>query len=265
MFTGVLWNVNSFLRTEYSVTVAKSILKFFFVTLIIQILFFFLLHQILKKKYEKPAYRIITVGSVLGNVGFLGLPIIYGLFPNEPIVTCYSSVYVMSMNLLVYTVGIFMITEDKKYISIKSAILNPTTLSIMVALPLFVYRVEFPAAVNDIIQLFAKMVTPFCMFVLGMRLSTTRWKDLFSRSFVYIACVLKLIVYPLFAYGCVYFLPFFDDVFKASVLVLSATPSGAVIASLAELHECEQELSANVVLLTTILSVITIPLITLLV
>ena len=46
---------------------------------------------------------------------------------------------------------------------------------------------------------------------------------------------------------------------KASVVLLAMTPSGAIIESLAELHECEQEFAANVVLLTTILSVITIP------
>ena len=51
-----------------------------------------------------------------------------------------------------------------------------------------------------------------------------------------------------------------DDVLKGAIVVLAMTPSGAVIESLAELHECEQDFAANVVLLTTILSVITIPL-----
>ena len=77
--------------------------------------------------------------------------------------------------------------------------------------------------------------------------------------FVYVTCLLKLIVFPLFAFLCVNFLPFADDVLKASVVLLAMTPSGAIIESLAELHECEQEFAANVVLLTTILSVITIP------
>lgn len=53
-----------------------------------------------------------------------------------------------------------------------------------------------------------------------------------------------------------------DEALKTTVVVLSMTPAGAIIESLAELHECEQELAANVVLLTTILSVITIPVMT---
>jgi len=257
--------INSFLRTEFTQDTAVRILEFFLATLVTQILFFLLLYVILHKKYENPAYRILTAGAVLGNVGFLGMPIISGIYPDQPIVTCYSSIYVMSMNLLVFTVGIFLITNDKKFISLKSAIMNPTTISILIALPLFLFKVQLPAVADNIIALFAKMVTPFCMIILGMRLSATKWKDLFSRTFVYVACALKLIAYPLFAYLCVYFLPFFDETFKVAVLVLSATPTGAVVGSMAELHECEQELSANVVLLTTIFSVITIPIILLLI
>ena len=78
-------------------------------------------------------------------------------------------------------------------------------------------------------------------------------------------CGLKLIVYPLFAYLCVLFLPFVSETFKACILVLSAAPTGAMLLSLAELHGCEQEMSANVVLLATMFCVATLPLMVLLV
>ncbi len=257
--------INSFLQTDYTPETAINIGKFFLCTLVTQTLFMMLLYFILRKKYDNSGYRIMTMGAVLGNVGFLGLPIISGIYPDQPIVTCYSSVYVMSMNILVFTMGVFLITNDKKYISVKSAIFNPTTISILVALPLFFGNISLSTTINNTVVVFAKMVTPFCMIILGMRLSTTKLKDLFSRPFVYAACGLKLIVYPLFAYLCVYFLPFFDDTFKVAVLVLSATPAGAIISSLAELHECEQEFASNVVLLTTILCVLTIPVVVLLI
>lgn len=251
--------INSFLQMDYSFENLKELGLFFVTTLFVQFLFFVILYSILHKKYKDAKYRIISVGSVLGNVAFFGIPIITSLYPNEPIVSCYCVMYAMSMNLLVFTIGVAMLTNDMKYISVKSAILNPTTLSLCVAVPLYIFQVNFPILVNSSIELLAKMVTPVCMVILGMRLSTVSIKILFSRLFVYIACLMKLIVFPIFAYACVYFLPYADEVFKVSVFVLSATPAGAIIVSLAELHECEQELSANVVLLTTILSVITLP------
>ncbi len=110
--------------------------------------------------------------------------------------------------------------------------------------------------------LLAKMVLPMCMIILGMRLSEANLKVIFTRGFAYITCFMKLVAFPIFAFLCVHWLPFVDDVLKGAIIVLASVPSGAVIENLAELHECEQELAANVVLLTTILSVLTIPVMT---
>ena len=79
-------------------------------------------------------HRILTVGAVLGNVGFFGLPLVTGLFPDQPIVACYSTMYITSMNFLVFTLGVFFITQKKQYVSLKAAILNPTTLAVAVAI-----------------------------------------------------------------------------------------------------------------------------------
>ena len=173
--------------------------------------------------------------------------------------------YITSMNFLVFTLGVFFITQKKQYVSLKAAILNPTTLAVAVAIPLYLLQIRFPTPMADTVSLLGKMSTPLCMFILGKRLASMRLKTVFTKPFAYVVCALKLIVYPLFAYLCVYFLPFFDETFKICLYVLSAAPSGAIILSLAELHGCEQKLSANAVLLTTLCSLITLPLMLLLV
>lgn len=251
--------INSFMQIDYSYYNTIKLVKYFIVTLILQALFFAFLYLIFHKKYEDARYRILSVGGVLGNVGFFGMPVISGIFPNEPIVVCYSSMNVMTMNLLVFTIGVFLITNDKKYMSLKGALYNPTSLSILVSLPLYFLGIKFTGVVGDSLSLLAKMVTPICMFILGIRLSTERIKDVFSRSFVYLTSAFKLVVFPVFAFLLVKWLPFLDEVAKTTVYVLAAAPAAAVIESLSELHECEQELSANVVLLTTILSIVTMP------
>lgn len=254
--------INSFLQLEYTPENAIEIGKFFLVTLLTQLLFFIVLYILLKRKFSDARYRIMSIGGVLGNVGYLGMPMLVGMFPDNPMVLCYSSINVMSMNLIVFTVGVFLITNDKKYISVKNAFINPTMLSILFAMPLFFFKIKFPVIIGDSIEFLGKMVTPMCMFILGMRLSAAKLKSVFSRAFVYITALLKLVIFPVFSFLLVSPLPFMSDVAKASVVVLAAAPAGAIIASLAELHECEQELAANVVFVTTILSVITIPLVT---
>lgn len=258
--------ISSFISLDYSTQNLINMGLFFVTVLILQGVFMLVLFLIFKKKYADSKYRILTIGSVLGNVGFFGLPIIKALLPENPEVTCYSSVYVVAMNLIVFTVGVFCLTNDKKFISIKSSLLNPSSLSFLVALPLFIFGAKnwLPQLVIDSVSLLGRATTPMCMIILGIRLASVSFKKLFTRPMVYIICLCKLIIFPLFCYLCVYFIPF-EQAFKISVLILSGTPCAAVISSLAEMHHSETELSANCILLSTLLCIATVPLLTLLV
>ena len=202
-----------------------------------------------------------AVATVLGNVGFLGLPLVSAIFPDQPIVACYSTVYALSMNLVVFTLGVFLITRDKRYMSLKSAIVNPTSLTILFALPFYFLDLHLPVDILDNLALLGKMTTPLCMFTLGMRLASVDLKALFTQPYAYIGSALKLIAYPLIAYLMVYFIPGLDVPFKTCVLVLSAAPSAAIILSLAELHRCEQKNAASTLLMSTLLCALTIPLV----
>lgn len=257
--------ISSFLRMEFSKEGIINLGLFFAATFVFQLLVFIALFLIFRKKFVDPKYRILTVGSVLGNVGFFGMPLICSIFPEEPIVACYSCAYIVSMNILVFTAGTYMITNDRKYMSLKSAFLNSTVIGLLIGLPLYIFKVHLPSYVSTPIELLGKMVTPVCMIVLGMRLAASSFKKLFTRPFVYIVCAIKLVIFPLLAYLSVVFIPGLSTVFKVSMFVLSMTPAGVIINSLAELHQCEQELSANVVLVSTLLCIATIPLLLLIV
>lgn len=257
--------LNAFQGMEHSVENTKKMVVFFAVTLLLQFVFYLLLYLLLRRRYDDAQYRILTAGAVLANGGFFGIPVVTALFPGEPIVACYGTLYITGMNLLVFTVGVFLLTRDKKYISFRAALLNPTCIAVAAAILLALGGIRLPSVAADAVTLLGKMTTPLCMIVLGMRLASASLKKIFTRPFAYIGSLLKLIVFPLFCYLCICFLPWFDDVFKISVLVLSACPSAAIILSLAELHNCEQELSANIILLSTLLSLFTLPLLLLIV
>ena len=253
--------INAFQRMPYDPAQFRSIALFFLVTLAIQAAVIGLMCMLLHRRFDNARYRILSISTVLGNVGFLGLPLVTALFPHAPIVACYSTVYALSMNLVVFTLGVFLLTRDKKYMSLRAAILNPTSLAILFALPFYLLDIHLPGAILDNLALLGHMSTPMCMFVLGMRLAAADLKALFTRPYAYIGSLLKLIAYPLAAYLMVRFLPGLDSTFKTCVLVLSAAPSGAIILSLAELHRCEQENAASVLLMSTLLCAATIPLV----
>ena len=257
--------VNSFLQLEFSWSGFGNMALFFAVTLVLQIAFMLILYLIFRKKYADSKYRILTIGAVLGNVGFFGLPIVRAILPDNPEVMCYSSVYVVSMNFLVFTMGIFCLTNDKKFMTLKSAILNPAFFSLIVALPLYIFGVRqyLPELLLGGISLLGSMTTPLCMIILGIRLATVSFRKLFTRPIIYLTCALKLLIFPLFCYFAVYFIPL-EFSFKASILILASAPCASIILNMAEIHNSETELAANCVLLTTLLCFITIPVLVLL-
>ncbi len=258
--------ISSFLGLEYSARQLVNMALFFVITLLMQAVFMMALFFGLKKKYADSRYRILTIGSVLGNVGFFGLPLIKALLPENPEVMCYSCIYVISMNILVFTMGVYCLTKNSKFLSLKPAILNPSMFGLAVALPIYLLGLGkyIPAALQGGISLLGSMTTPLCMIILGVRLASVEFKKLFCRPFVYLTCFGKLVVFPLFCYGLVSLLPV-DEALKISVFILASTPCASIILNMAEMHRSETELSANCVLLSTLLCIVTIPLLMLLV
>ena len=122
--------VNSFQSLVFDWNILEKIFIFFLITLVIMILCIVVCFLILRKKYDESKYRILTIASAFGNVGFLGTPIISGLFPNSPIVVCYSSIYTTSMTIMSFTIGVYALTANKQFMSLFSALYNQGTISL---------------------------------------------------------------------------------------------------------------------------------------
>ena len=205
---------------------------------------------------------MLTVSFGLGNAGFFGIPIIEALLPGHPEVACYACVYIVGMNMLTFTIGAYCLTGDKKRMAFKKAFLNPSFISLIIALVLYALnaRVIMPDLLFNSIKLLKSTTTPLCMIILGIRLASVSFKKLFTRAYVYIICACKLLVFPFACLAIVYFLPL-NNVFKAAMFILGGTPCAAVMLNIAEIYEGETELAANCVLLSTLLCIFTIPII----
>ena len=252
--------VSSFFSMEFSTEALRDMGVFFLVSFAVEVAFLLSLFLILRKKFHINKYRMLAIGSALGNCGFFGMPLIQALLPDHPEVACYSSIYVISMNILVFTAAVYCLTLDKKYISLHSAIINPAVLSLLAGLVLYIVGApdHIPGTIKDAIVLLGKMTTPVCMLILGIRLSTIKFKELFSEPFVYLICGGKLILFPLISFAIAFFLPV-PYAFKASLFILGAVPCASVILNMAEIHGKEQKMSANCILLSTLLCIFTIP------
>lgn len=203
------------------------------------------------------ASRVATVAAAFGNVGFFGVPILQALLPDHPEAIVYSAVMSVMMNLIGWTLGMFMMSGDRKHVSVKNFLINPTTLCLLIALPLFFTNASFPKPVMNFVEFFSKMSTPTAMTVLGMRLAFVKFKDLMDYRQV-VAIFLKLIALPLITFGIMYALPV-DETLKISTYILSCMPPAAITLNFAELSNTSPKTAANIVVVGSLLVAITLP------
>ena len=172
--------------------------------------------------------------------------------------------FFMAMNILMWTLVSFIITRDRRYISLKKVFVNPSVIAMGVALVLFFGRIRITGQISDMVTTLSRMSTVLCMLILGMRLAVVPFKPIFTSKLQYMAVALKLFVFPLFALAVCSLLPV-ERNFVLSIYIICCAPTGNLVLSFAEILGEGQDTAANVVLLSTLLSMITIPLMLLIV
>ncbi len=213
-----------------------------------------------KKQRENIAVRVANIAIAFGNCTFIGLPLLEALLPQYPEAVVYSIVFFLSMSILGWTVASFVITGDKKYISIKKIFLNPATIGLIISLPFFITGVTLPTAFHGAVTLFGKMSTPICMLILGMRLATLPAKSVFCDWTKYLTLAIRQLIVPMIYILLCWLLPIEQNL-KITLVVCGATPVAAVLLNYAELLGEGQEYSAGTVILSNIFSIATMPII----
>ena len=222
-------------------------------------------YLILKNKAKDPIYRIITIGTTFGNCAFFGIPIIEALLPESASgLIVYTTVYAAVMNVLGWTVGSAIISQDIKYMSLKKIFVNPAMIGTLLALLVFILRIDFPADVDSMIECTARMATPLSMIVMGMRLATMKLSEVFKDYRIYLTIAVKQFVMPLIAFGIVMLLGFIDLDLRKILFITCACPAASIVLNFAEIVGEGQKSAANLVLVSTMCSIVTLPIVMLL-
>lgn len=268
----------SFQKTEYNPNVAVNILIVAVGALVIHLLMIGFVYLVIRNKENSPIKNCARFASVFSNCGYMGIPFLQSLFGDTNAeVVIYAGMIMAVFNLLNWTFGVVMITGDKSKISVKKALLNPNVIAIIVGVAAFMI-LKTPLKdlategtfADDIITRTVKtvdalgnMVTPLSMMVIGIKLAQMKFKDLFTQKWAYISSVYKLLVMAAITMLIVSFLPI-DDLVKYALFFCLSMPSATATALFAVNFGSDGEAASVMVLLSTFLSVITIPLLSVL-
>lgn len=254
----------SFQQAQCNADMLKNIGILILIAIVMQFVLLGLAYLINIRDFKtNPAARVATVATVFGNVGFFGVPMLHALLPDHPEAVIYSALLSVLMNLVGWTVGMFMLSGDKSLVSIKRFLINPTTICLLISLPLYFTNTALPAGIMNWVEFFSKMSTPLAMTILGMRMAFVRPKELFTDYHQYLAIILKLVIFPLLVFGVLYALPV-DPTLKLAIFILWAMPPAAVTLNYAELTDTAPKTAANIVILGSLFCVVTLPVLMLL-
>ena len=251
--------IYTFKSASFSQDKLESLGIFALLTLLIHAVMLIAAFLVLKKKFKKAIYRIITLATACTNCAFFGIPIIEALMGEraEELIV-YTTVYALIMNVICWTIGCSIISGDTKYISVKKIFINPAMIGAVIAFVIFVFSIPIQDDFMSMITIVGKMCSPLSMIIMGMRLATVDLKKMFTDVRVYLTAAVKGFIMPLAAFAIVYFLPVSSDI-KVSFFIICACPVASVVLNFSELLGEGQREAASIVLFSTILSIVTLP------
>ena len=247
----------TFNDVDFTPKLFKNLLLFLLVITIVQLIMIGAFFLIFRKKQADVRYRIYTIASTFGNCAFFGVPILEALLPNTDAVV-FTNMYFVSMSVLGWTVASAVITHDKKYISLKKIIFNPAIIIMAVALPLFILKIKLPGQLYNAVSIVGKMTTPLCMIIMGIRLGSMSFKRIFAGKMQYAIVAVKQMIFPLLALGAAYLIPW-EGYIRQTMFILACCPVASMILMFAELLGEGQEDASNMLLIGTMFSVVTMP------
>lgn len=208
---------------------------------------------------------VLNFGVSFSNAVFMGIPLIYNTLGSEAVF--YALAFVIFTAIGQWTYGIMVITHDKSVISLKNIVKNPIIYYVLIGLILYFTQLRLPIILTQTMAYLVPLNTPIPMFMIGGFIAGLPFKSIFNQFHIYIASLVRLVVVPLIVMFVLKLIPSVSQDFetmKMAILLVASTPVGANVAIFAQQYNQDVKESAQVVSLSTLLSVITIPLIILL-
>lgn len=209
---------------------------------------------------EPPERRkVLRFSMIFSNAGFMGLPLIQGIVGDKGVV--YGSFFVVVFNLICWTYGYVMMGGGR--LNLKTAILNPGIIGLAVGLPIYFSGVTLPAVIREPISFLSGLNTPLAMLVIGSYVARVDVKSFLTDWNVYKMCFLRLVFCPALYFAALLLIRPEPDLFISSVIQASAPVAANTVLFAVEYHQ-DSALASKTVAASTVLSIVTIPLFTIL-
>lgn len=202
------------------------------------------------------------------NNGFMGFPVAYALFGDDGLML--AVIIGIPFNLLLYSWGIQMVCRDRlqgstrQRASLRAALITPINGAMLLSLIFYFTQIPIPSPILTPIRHLSNVTTPLSMLVTGMNLAQGKVSDVIRDRNAISASAVRLLLFPLLSWGVMALIPDLDPLVVGVTLVILSMPAPAAAPILGEQYGGCTQLAARVVFLSSLLCILTIPLVSLL-
>lgn len=205
--------------------------------------------------------KISEFSMLFGNVGFIGFPILKSIFGD--IGEFWGSFAVIGFHLFVWTWGILILARGRDDIkpTVKSVLFNFGTVPCFIGVALYfaMSRITIPSFVIQYTGYLNNLCTPISVLIVGALIATRTPKQIFADPKIYLVSAVKLVVMPLLVcvIGALLGLPEYIILFSVAT---AAMPSATNVTMFAELYDISPGYASQTVGVTSLFTIVTLPL-----
>uniref|UniRef100_UPI002659723F AEC family transporter n=1 Tax=uncultured Megasphaera sp. TaxID=165188 RepID=UPI002659723F len=212
----------------------------------------------------RPALRLKAIEQaslIYTNAGILVFPLIIALLGTQYVI--YPCTYMVVQLTLLWTHGSHLLCEQGE-VHFKNIIGNINILAIIAGAVLFIFQIKIPPLLDQTMNSVGMMIGPVGMLITGMAIADCNLKEIFCKLHNYLPVLLRLVAYPFLLvaiFAGLHMASFIDDgkAVLMTIFIASITPTAAVVTSMAELYDQDPTYSAELCVLSTVLSIGTMP------
>lgn len=208
---------------------------------------------------------IFQTALLLSNTSFMGYPIVQSLLGQEALFYAVVGAGFI-FETVSWSLGVYLISRngsESAGFNWKKVVFSPGILSIVVGLIFFGFQWSVPEPINSVINMMSPATSPLAMIVIGLMLSRSNLKEAFQNKFIYLASALKLLVVPIIITLALKAFGISGPALVIPVIMISM-PTATYVAMFSGNYGNDSKFASQIVFMTSLLSMITIPIVTLL-
>ncbi len=217
-----------------------------------------LLARLVIRDKNEARKKVLQFSVIFSNCGFMSLPLQKALLGDDG--WFFGSIFVAIFNVFCWTYGLADMSGDIKQLSIKKLALNPGIIGVLAAVILFAAKIKLPVFIIEPVTHLANLNTPIPMLIIGFYMSRADFKKAFTDKGTYLAMLLRLAVIPVAA-ALAMALLHLDAKMTIAFTIACSAPTAATTTMFAAKFDRDVELSVSAVTASTLLSIITMPLV----